>query len=149
MNNTIEDVRHLLSDELFNTYKTQLLTLNTKNQQNVMSDFKYLNSSIYEIKEDTDGFIISTTLEVSCKDYIIDIDTKKVLRGSSSRKNHFFYELKFKIGVLTIENCPNCNSKLEKQGSSVKCKYCGNVVVRNSSNLILIEKKMLRQNIAK
>lgn len=149
MNNTIEDVRHLLSDEMFNMYKSQLFTLSNKNQQNVMSDFKYINSKIYNIKKTSSGFIIETTLEVICKDYIINTVTQKVLRGSSNLKRNYLYNLKFKIGTKTIDTCPNCHAKLPEQGSSVKCSYCGNIVVRNSNTLVLLDKKMLRQNIAK
>lgn len=149
MNNSIEDVRHLLSDVMFNMYESQLFTLSTKKQQNIMSDFKYMDAKIYNIKKISNGFIIETTLDVICKDYIINKDTKKVLRGSSNHKRHYLYSLKFKIGTKTVETCPSCHAKLPDQGSSVKCSYCGSKVVRNSNNLVLIEKKMLKQNIVK
>ena len=43
--------------------------------------------------------------------------------------------------------CPNCNAKLKEQGSSVKCEYCGSIITRKTNELILIDKKMIRQSI--
>lgn len=145
MNNKIDDVRHLLADDLFNSYKSQLVILSNKNQQNIMSDFKYIDSKVYNIRKVPDGFLIESTLEVICKDYIIDVSTKNVLRGSDHIKKKYLYNLKFKIGSKTIENCPSCFAKLPDKGTSVKCSYCGNIVVRNSDNLVLINKKMIKQ----
>ena len=51
MNNEIESVRSLLSDFLFNTYKTQLLTLSSKKQKNMMEDINYVDAYITNIKK--------------------------------------------------------------------------------------------------
>lgn len=148
MNNTIEDVRNLLSDEMFNMYKSQLLTLSLKNQQNVMSDFNYIDGKIFEITSSNDQIVIKVILTVTCKDYLVNANTHEIIRGNNLCLNHYTYELTFiKNNSTNIEYCPNCNAKLNNSGSSVKCEYCDSVVVRDSDNLVMTNKKMLNQHI--
>lgn len=146
MNNEIESVRSLLSDFLFNTYKTQLLTLSSKKQKNMMEDINYVDAYITNIKKVIEGEEIEVALIVTCKDYIIDIDSKEVLRGNKNRINKYYYKLTFeKTANLEVEKfCPNCGALLPK-GSSVKCEYCRSVVIKKTSNYILTDKKMLKQ----
>lgn len=150
MNNSIENVRGVLSDDMFNMYKTQLLTLERKNQRNIMSDFVFIGAYINSVEEYNDQLVIKVGLEVSCKDYLIDITTSKVIRGNKNNVNDYLYELIFvKNSSTDVLNCPNCNAKLENVGSSVKCSYCGSVIVRNSDNLVMTSKKMIRQYVKK
>ena len=144
---TLENVKDVLSDEIYNMYESQLATLKTKNEKNVMSDFKYINCTITSIREDEDKNtkIIVAALEVNCKDYLVNSKNNKLLRGNKNIHD-YLYELRFKMSDKTnVENCPNCNAKLEDLGSSVTCKYCGTKINRDSTNLVLIKKQMLRQ----
>ena len=146
MNFTLDDVKDILSDELYNQYITQDDTLKVKNQRNVMSDFKYLICAIRKVEEKDNTQIINTVLQVQCKDYIIDDNTKKVLRGNENTINTYTYELEFEKSKDTvITKCPSCGADLDPKGQSVTCEYCKAKIVRKSSNLVLRKKRMLRQ----
>ena len=73
MERDVEPVRHLLSDEMFNMYRTQLATLIAKNQKNMMEDITYVNCGINQIKSNLFKTEIIVFLDVTCRDYIINI----------------------------------------------------------------------------
>ena len=145
MDDTIDDVSDILSDEMINMYRAQLTTLRVKKQQNIMKDFKLINGYIMSVKKSKDSLTIKVILEVDCKDYIIKKDTKRVLRGSSKKTNHYNYSLKFLMPLNSLECCPNCGAKLEK-GGGITCPSCKSKIIVNNENMILIDKKMNKQS---
>lgn len=148
MERDLEPVRHLLSDDMFNMYKTQVATLIAKNQKNMMEDIEYENCRINKIVKRHQKDEITVTLAVTCRDYIINAKTGKVVRGVQTAINHYTYELKFvrsqKGSLITI--CPNCGAALENTNSD-KCEYCETVIVKDTDNYVMTDKKMIRQYI--
>ena len=148
MERDLEPVRHLLSDEMFNMYRTQVATLIAKNQKNIMSDVDYRHCSISKIQKKHLKIELTVTLVVTCKDYIIDCNTNKTVRGNANALHHYTYELKFvrseKDAHITI--CPNCGAALEDMNSD-KCEYCDTVIVKDTDNYVMTDKKMLRQRL--
>lgn len=146
--NNIDKARHLLSDTMYNTYKMQIITMINKHQRNAMSDFKYVNAYINEVSEKENNIIIKTSLNVQCRDYLINTTNDQVIRGNQGRMNDYYYSLTFILGKSNnITHCPNCTSKLKEQGTSVKCEYCGSIIEREINELVLIDKKMVKQGI--
>ena len=149
MDNDINRVKDKLSDELYNTYKMQLLTLKRKEQCNVMSDFKYIDGYIYEIDDSNDKLSISVFLNVNCRDYLIDSKTEKVLRGNKSKLWNYEYTIDFLIAkdpCDVLNKCPNCGAGLdEEKGSRLICPYCRTLLIRNSPTLIMTRKHMNNQ----
>ena len=145
MNDSLDDVKDIISSEIYNTYSSQLATLRVKKQQNVMSDFEYVDGFITSITTDKKCNYIKVILCVKCKDYLINKESQRVLRGSSSKINMYRYSLIFMVAEKTIENCPNCSASLLEDGSNVKCEYCGSVINRYSKNMVLTDKKMISQ----
>lgn len=146
MDNDIERVRSILSDEMFNTYKMQLETLKVKNQKNMMEDITLINVYITNINKNNDKEVIDVIMIVTCRDYLIDISTSKVLRGNKNKVWTYEYKLSYMRSVefKNIDTCPNCGSKL-KDGVSVKCDFCGAIINRETDKFILIDKKMIKQ----
>ena len=145
MDNDIERVRNVLSDEMFNTYKMQLETLKIKNQKNIMEDITLKDVYITDIKTVNEKKVIDVIMHVNCRDYIIDITNNKVLRGKKNKVWFYEYCLSYmKDSGESIDHCPNCSAKL-KDGSSVKCEYCGSIINRKADKFILIDKKMISQ----
>ncbi len=144
--NDIEDVRSLLSPEMYNMYSSQIKTMIRKKQRNAMSDFKFVKGAIHEYQNIDGQDRYTVILQVLCKDYMINDETNKVIRGSSKKTNDYIYSLTFvKDKEVDIDKCPNCQGDLSNSGQSVKCPYCGAVIERKATNLVLVEKKMLRQ----
>ena len=147
--NDIEMARDVLSDNLFNMYKTQILTMVNKNERNVMNDFEYVSSYINDVCVHENLLTIKVSMEVYCRDYMINTKTGYVTRGKSNVINHYFYVLTFTKNVASdnIDNCPNCCAKISSFGNTVVCEYCGSVVNKTSSNFVLADKKMAIQKI--
>jgi len=145
--NNIEKARDVLSDNLFNMYKTQILTMDNKNERNVMSDFSYISSYINDVYTKDNLISVVVSMEVYCKDYMINTKTEEVIRGNSDVVNHYFYVMTFTKNVVSdkIETCPNCNAKISSSGNTAVCEYCGSVVNKTSSNFVLTDKKMAIQ----
>ena len=149
MDNDINRVKDKLSDELFNTYKMQLLTLKRNNQCNVMSDFNFISGYIYDIDDSNNKLSISVYLNVNCKDYLIDKSSEKVLRGNKNKVWDYEYTIDYLITKDmkdVLNKCPNCGAGLDEEaGARIICPYCRTLLVRNSPNLVMTRKHMNRQ----
>ncbi len=144
--NDIEDVRSLLSSEMFNMYSSQIQTMIRKKERNAMSDFKFVKGAIrnYQSFNGQERYVV--ILQVLCKDYLINDETNKVISGSKKRINDYTYSLTFlRNESVDVEKCPNCDANLSSTGQTVKCPYCGSVIERKTTNLVLVDKKMLRE----
>lgn len=80
MNFDYDTLRKYVTDEMFNMYSSQLETLKVKNQQNIMENMKLESFSIEDAREENGNIILITNMEVECNDYIIDTNTKKLLK---------------------------------------------------------------------
>ena len=141
-----ETLRKCLTDEMYNMYLMQLDTLKVKNEINIMYDIKYLSSYV-EKEENVNGQdTIVISLEVSCHDFVINKDTKAVVRGNAIKKNFYVYELTFvKTESKSSDKvCPNCGAKVEANNSGV-CEYCKSTLVSKNYTLIMSKKKMKSQ----
>lgn len=143
MNFDYDNLRKLCTDELYNQYKTLLEVLKLKNEQNVMSDFNVKNISIYYVKKVNNVTIINVYLDIQFRDYVINTNNNKVVRGN---KNIYFnncYELEFIMSCndKTIK-CPSCGANIDVVSSNV-CEYCHNTIVQVSDELVLSKKKIV------
>lgn len=146
MNFDEDKIRKLTTDEMYNMYLMQLDTLKVKNQKNIMYDIKYLGSKIINRHEENGQETIVINMQVSCYDFIIDTNTKKVVRGIASKLNNYSYELTF---VKTTDNkqldiCPQCGAPVNGNNSGV-CEYCKSTLISNNYTLVMSKKKMLAQ----
>ena len=140
-----DELRKLLSDELFNTYKAQLKVLDAKKQKNVMHDFELINQKIVAYDESDSYYSIDTLLTVKFYDYVIDQNSKKVLRGSDKRRIVMFYRLTFIKSKATDNNkCLNCGASLENVNSSV-CPYCNSTIIGPTHDYVLSKKAAIKQ----
>ena len=143
MNFNYDDLRKLCTDELYNQYKTQLETLKLKNEQNIMSDFNVKEVSIYNIKKVNNITEISVYLDIKFRDYVINTNSNKVVRGNKKIYFNNSYELTFVMSNKDkLINCPSCGAPIEVISSNV-CPYCKNTIVQTSEELVLSKKKIV------
>ena len=146
MNFDYEALRNLVTDEMYNMYKSQLETLKLKGQKNVMSDFSLIDVKITNITKENGLININAYLNIRMKDYVINESTKEVVRGTDKRFMNIAYNITFikKEEAKTIENCPNCGAHIDVV-SSTKCPYCDTTIVVDSNKYVMSKKTSLSQ----
>lgn len=148
MNFKLDDVKNVLTDEMFNMYESQLATLEVKGEQNIMKDFVRRNAFLKDVVEQNGNITITACYVIEFYDYIVEKSSGKVLRGTSSRKVRITYDMKFRKTIndkSVLTNCPNCGAKLEEMNGAGTCKYCGSKIVYENSKWVLTDKKNIGQ----
>ena len=85
------------------------------------------------------------------KDYIIDEETKKIIKGNAASYWRAVYELKFarKIGTTQESNkniiCKNCGSVIEGS-ATLRCEHCGSIIVYDDYTWALASIENIKQN---
>lgn len=146
MNFELEKVRDCITDEMFNMYESQLMSMEMKGEQNIMKGFKLLNSAITEAKKQNNMLEVKTRYAIEFYDYIINKDTQKVVRGDSNRKIKMVYEFTFIADVEStkLDKCPNCGAPLDINSAGI-CQYCNSKIVDDSKNWVMSKKVSLLQ----
>ena len=138
----MENVKHMLSDEVFNKYNSYVEEL-TKNEETQMYDM--LNVAETEISniEITDEAIkIHVSLLSKAYDYVMD-SNGHIIRGQDQRREEIRYYLTFskKIGFKDhkdIRKCPGCGASIDTNLSG-KCEYCDTIYNAVDYDYILSE----------
>ncbi len=139
-----DTLQKLLSDELYNSYKSQLKALSLKKQKNLMHDFELVSNEITSFSESEKEYTIKTKMCVKFYDYVVDKD-EKVLRGNNKRRIIMTYELTFvKSKADKANKCPNCNAPLDNVASSI-CPYCNSTIVADYHDFVLSKKQAINQ----
>ena len=150
MNFKLDDVKNVITDEMFNMYESQLDTLEVKGEQNIMKDFKKVNAYLKDVVKQNDNVTITAGYVIEFYDYIVEQSTGKVLRGSATSKVRVTYEMKFRKTLdqkLSVDVCPNCGAKIENMNGSGTCIYCGSKIVSENTKWVLTDKKTINQTI--
>ena len=142
MNFDYNNMRQLVTDELYNMYYNQLQTLNIKGEKNIMSNFKLLNIELMNKKEENGNIYYIVNLTVSFYDYIVN-SSNQITRGSDSSMIIMNYSLKYVKSIKTSDRCPNCGGELEN--GITTCPYCHNRIQGVSSKMKLVSKRVISQ----
>lgn len=147
MNFDYDELRKHLTDELYNTYKSQLKTLSIKKQKNIMEGFELNKYVIEAFHESEKEFTIKTSLRVKQFDYLVD-QNNKLLRGTKRRRLVMTYELTFVKSKGTKSNkCPNCGASLSSTSTSNYCPYCKSTIVSDTHDWVLSKKEAKSQRL--
>ena len=148
MNFDLDNVKDIITDEMYNMYESQLATLQVKGEKNIMENMNIKSSIITNITNQNDMVTITVVSQITQNDYIINEATGKVLRGNKNVPMHMTYELKYRMSIdenAKLETCPNCGAKLENMNGATTCEYCNSKVVADNTKWVLTEKKVLMQ----
>ena len=148
MNFDLESVRNLITDEMFNMYSSQLETLKVKNEKNIMKDIQVYKGYLTGYQLQNGELTIITRYIVEQYDYIIDVESQEIKRGTDKYKLRMKYELRFKLvtdSSRVLGLCPNCGATLENYNGSGVCQYCGSKIVGDNSRWVLTDKKAISQ----
>lgn len=140
MNFDYDALQKLCSNELYNSYKSDLEVLKKKHGKNIMSDFKMIDAIIADIREEGNVIYLDCKLDVSFYDYVINEDTGEVIRGD---RNHLYknqYYLTFiKNKNIDKMTCPNCGGEVLNN----KCTNCQSIVNNSYKDFVLDRKSLL------
>ena len=132
-------LREMCTDELAESYISQLDILKLKNGKNVMSDFNPIDIKITSAKLDNDLISVVVYANITFYDYVINEKTGEVIRGNKSRKVNNHYLMTFVVANESITKCPGCGAELKMNTSGV-CEYCRMKIVKNASDFVLSKK---------
>ena len=141
-----DKLRNNLTDELYNSYIMQLDALKVKNQKNLMSHFKCLDTKITDVREENGLLNVSIYLKVEMYDYVVDSDDK-VVRGTKNHKLEIQYIIKFvKTNKESNDEtiCPNCGAKIDAVSGGT-CEYCGTVIQIDAKDYVMSRKTNVGQ----
>lgn len=147
MNFDYDKLKELLTDELYNNYVMQLDTLKLKNHKNTMRDFELIEICLSSLKEENDKFIAEVYLNVKFYDYVENIKSGIILRGTPNRKLNNIYKLTFirtKDESNNINECPRCGASVEGNSTGI-CEYCKSKLVNDNYNWVMSKKEIVRQ----
>lgn len=146
MNREWDSIRHFESNELFEMHKKQLQGYIDNHQINMMERICVKSAYLSNFIQSGDKDILTIVLNSKMIDYIINDETREVIKGDTTTERHSTYKLVFirktgiktKPGMETVDtkNCPNCGAPTEIT-SSGKCEYCGSVITTGEFNWVL------------
>lgn len=139
-------IRYFETNELFEQHQKQLQGYINNHQINMMERICVKSASLSEFKQVGDKDVLTVTLSSKMIDYIINDETKNIIKGDKTTDRHSTYKLVFvrKTGVKTkpgmntvnTTNCPNCGAPTQIT-SSGKCEYCGSVITTGEYSWVL------------
>jgi hypothetical protein len=140
-NNDIDNVKHYLTDELYEKYSKRCEELKKKNQMQLYDEANVKKIEIFDSGTDDDGnevYVIFLTSRYM--DYIIDLNTGKKISGVDDHRVEKDHDLIFKrkIGVHkgNVVKCPGCGANLDVNATG-RCEYCGTIHSAESYDFIL------------
>ena len=132
-----EKVRHFESDELYAQHEMQLQEYSRLGRINVLERININNAYLFSLVKDKEYETLSVVMNVRMIDYIIDEQSRSVLKGDPNRDCYlsYFYVFRRKAGVKTLSDkdgvttisCPNCGAPT-RVVSSGRCEYCNFVI---------------------
>ena len=127
----------LCTNELYESYKSDLTILKSKQQQNIMNGFDKKHLNIKNVVEKNNKIIVHVELSVSFYDYVINTSDKKVVRGKKGHKVTNTYKLKYIKSINEKEKCPNCGADV----NSNICEFCNTHINNIYKSFVLSEKR--------
>ncbi|MBN2663821.1 MAG: TIM44-like domain-containing protein [Bacteroidales bacterium] len=127
---TWNNVRHLLTDRLWESYNFWIDEYKRHGYRNVLEDTQILKMHLAKIETDKFYEAITVRIFASTKDYVVNKEGKVI--GGTNKAARVFSEYWTFIRRSGVENdqydmksCPNCGAPLDKMGQNGVCEYCG------------------------
>ena len=137
-----DQLSRLCTDELYQSYKSDLEVLQLKNGKNIMSDFHVIQSAVKNIVEENGMIIITFQLRVAFHDYVINTTNHRVIRGSKRNIMDNSYLLEYvvkKDNEKKLVKCPNCGAELKGRD----CEYCNSHFNDGDYDIVLSKKSRM------
>lgn len=147
MNFNMEDMKELITNELYTMWSSQLDTLKLKGEQNIMGQFELERAYLTGATMQNGNLTVSTDYIIKTYDYIVNANTKQLVRGNNRQRMRIHYSMKFRLSLdhmNKIDKCPSCGNIITNNTSTV-CPYCRSQLFVEPKNWVLTEKTCLGQ----
>lgn len=148
-------IRPLEKEELFEQHKRQLDEYIRNKKINIIERINVGQTHLHKYERDAQYEYLTVYMATRMVDYIIDEETRKVLKGDPNTDCYMNYLLTFmrKTGVKSREgtdrsvskNCPNCGAPLSIT-SSGKCDFCGSIITTGDFDWVLSKMDAVKAN---
>lgn len=141
-----DKIRPFEKEELYRKHQLQLQEYINSGTINIVERVNVNQTYLYKYVRDNEYEYLTVYLQARMNDYIVDENTKQVVRGNREKEYHNKYLLTFmrKTGVLTdaatsnmsTHQCPHCGAPLAIT-SAGKCEYCDTIVTTGEHDWVL------------
>ena len=151
MNFDYETIRSLTTDDLYNSYKTMLESLERKKQKNIVSDIKVYGCNFTNAENEHGKYTVEVELDLAYRDYIVQEKNNdyELVRGVVNRLDVVCLITLVSTEKKETSTCPVCGGPISKNNQSDKCKFCGNTIVKENYNWLISKKEIVSQKIIK
>ena len=142
MKGDLTDVRHFISEELYNNYINKINELISHNKRQMYDEINVKNTMIINRKILEDKEIIDVEIVSRYMDYIIDINTGVLISGDDTRRIERRNILRFEKKLNTkdfgiVRKCPGCGASINVNNTG-KCEYCDTIFNLDDYDYILV-----------
>ena len=141
-----EQIRPFEKEELYKIHEKQLEEYKRNGTINVVERINVNQSYLYQYEQDEEFEYLKVYLSARMNDYIIDEETKEVVKGNKNKEYHNKYILTFmrSVGVKTdkalsnvsTKQCPHCGAPTQVT-SAGKCEYCDTIITTGEFDWVL------------
>ena len=129
-NGDIDNVKHFLTDELYDKYKQIVDLHKSNNEMHFYDEANVKEISLSKRYKDDEFDVIEVDLTSRYMDYIIDLNTGKKKSGVDDHRVEINHRLVFKKKLNAVRGevvkCAGCGANLDVNFTG-KCEYCGTV----------------------
>ena len=141
-------IRPFEKEELFRQHEMQLQEYIQLNRINIIERINIRQAYLHKYVRDNQYEYLTVYMSTRMVDYIIDEQSRKVLKGDPNTDCYLDYVLTFmrKTGVKTKDaastavskSCPHCGAPMQVT-SAGKCEYCGSIITTGEFDWVLAE----------
>lgn len=140
MTKEIENIKHFVTDEVYNKIENKVNDLNNKHQIQMYDEINVKETHILNIEITESEIKINVNLISRYMDYLISDDGNYISGNNTSRiqkDNYLTFVKKIESKELGIvRKCPGCGASLDINRSG-KCEYCGSTFDLDKKGWIL------------
>ncbi len=146
MTKSMDNVKHMLSENVFNEYDSYVKELENNNQTQMYDMLNVAETEILDV-EITDSLIkIYVSLTSKAYDYVMD-ENGKIIKGQDQTREVKRHNLVFTKKVnfknhKDVRKCPGCGASIDANLSG-KCEYCDTIYNAVDYDYILTDIKTM------
>jgi predicted lipid-binding transport protein (Tim44 family) len=138
------DVRHLVSDRLFESNNFWIEQYKAQGLVNKLEDIQIQKAELAKIERDYFYEAMTVRIFAACRDYVVNESGKVVGgKGNSLRKFTEYWTFMRRTGVekseesFDMKSCQSCGAPVDKMGNAGECGYCGSKVSTGDFSWVL------------